>query len=591
MGKRPIQQKINRAILITSTAVLLLTVLAYLTYEYLTFREVTLERVSTLGEVISTNSTAALAFDSQKDAFEILSALKADEHIVAAALYDEGGNLFSKYPMDLNETLLPERINQIGYNFEGTYLHGFHPIILGSKPIGTLYLEYDLKSVYKQLAYFSLVAFVVFLLSLFMAYLLSYKLQKRIANPIISLANVAQSISIPKDYSVRAIKQSEDEIGLLTDAFNKMLTQIEEQSFALQESEEFSRTLLESTPDCVNALDLQGRLLTINPQGKKMMEIDDFNKVHGRIWTDLWRGDYHSEALTAVERARNGEIGHFQGLSATMKGNLKWWDVLIAPVYGPERKVERLVAVSRDITKLKELEQQKDDFIGIASHELKTPVTSIKAYTQVLQNRFLKNEDFQSAHMLTKMDNQVNKLTNLIGDLLDVTKIETGKLQFKEELFNFNDLVSDIVEEIQRTTERHEVVQKLGPTIEILGDRDRIGQVITNLLTNAIKYSPRANQVIVKTELGNEEICLSVQDYGLGLSEDDKVKVFERFYRVGESGQETFPGLGLGLYISAGIIQRHNGKIWAESKKGKGSTFCFALPLKNVNSDIKKILT
>ncbi|UJS17049.1 MAG: ATP-binding protein [Candidatus Jettenia sp.] len=226
------------------------------------------------------------------------------------------------------------------------------------------------------------------------------------------------------------------------------------------------------------------------------------------------------------------------------------------------------------------LERQKDEFIGIASHELKTPVTSIKAYAQILQHRFQKAGDMKSAGMVGKMDAQIDKLTSLIGDLLDITKIEGGKLQFHEELFDFNELIGEIAEEMQRTTTQHTLVQQLAKAKTIAGDRGRIGQVITNFLSNAIKYSPHADTIIIKTKTDKERVTLYVQDFGCGISKEDQEKVFERFYRVVTSGPESHAGIGLGLYIASEIIKHHNGKIWVESEKGKGSTFCFSLPLK-----------
>lgn len=578
--KHPIQYKIGRAILITSTAVLVLTGVAYLVYEYFTFREAVVNRMSVLGEVIANTSTAALAFDNREEAYEILSALRAQEHIVAATLYDEDRLLFSSFPKDIHDEDLPDRLTEDGYYFEGDHLHGFHPIILGTKRIGTLYIKYDLVVLSRQFRFLGMVALLVFILSLLLAWLLSYKLQQRISKPIITLANVARSISANKDFSVRAVKQTDDEIGLLTTAFNQMLNQIEAQNIALRESEEFSRSLLESSPDCVIALDLQGKLLSINPRGQHMLEMEEVDRYMGQMWWDLWTDEYKPAIMDAMEKARQGEICHFQGLSPTTKGNFRWWDVLVAPIFGANEKAERLVSVSRDITKLKELEQQKDDFISIASHELKTPVTSIKAFTQILQRRFQESTDELSSELLGKMNMQLNKLTKLIHDLLDVTRIEQGKIQFRNERFDFNELVNDVVEEIQRTTIKHQIRQELGPTRMVHGDRDRIGQVITNFLANAIKYSPKSDQILVNTGMDSPtSIRLSVQDFGVGLADDDLERVFERFYRVEGTGYETFPGLGLGLFISAGIIQRHRGHIWVESEKGKGSTFHFSLPL------------
>jgi two-component system CheB/CheR fusion protein len=244
---------------------------------------------------------------------------------------------------------------------------------------------------------------------------------------------------------------------------------------------------------------------------------------------------------------------------------------------GPNKTSLILLAIE-DITQRQQLEQQKDEFISIASHELKTPITSVKAYTQILGQRFGKAGDTKSVELVGKMNAQLDKLTDLIGDLLDVTKIEAGRIQFHESYFDFNELVEQTVEELQRTTKKHHITNELQPSITVYGDHDRLGQVLTNFVTNAIKYSPQADKIIVKSAIDRDNVTLCVQDFGVGLSQDDQEKVFERFYRVGGSDQNTYPGLGLGLYISSEIIKRHKGQVWVESKKNQGSTFWFSLP-------------
>lgn len=241
---------------------------------------------------------------------------------------------------------------------------------------------------------------------------------------------------------------------------------------------------------------------------------------------------------------------------------------------------KHVVTTLIDVTERKKLERQKDEFMGVASHELKTPVTSIKAYAQVLQLMFRRKKDVQSAALLEKLDSQIDRLSSLIADLLDVTRIESGKMQFREHYFDFNGLVGETVEEIQRTTPRHTIVQELDCSRTVYGDRERIGQVITNLLTNASKYSPKSKRIIVKTECRGERIILCVRDFGIGIPEEKQAKIFERFYRIEDGeGEDTYPGLGLGLYISSEIIRREHGSIWVESKEGNGSNFCFALPV------------
>lgn len=258
------------------------------------------------------------------------------------------------------------------------------------------------------------------------------------------------------------------------------------------------------------------------------------------------------------------------------------FDVSIAasPIFDEEGNITSIVAITSDISKRKEADRQKDEFIGIVSHELKTPVTSLKAYEQVLQNRFRKSGDDASAGMLLKMDGQINKLTMLIQDLLDVTKIEGGKIQFHNEYISIVELLDEVIEEVQRTTDTHKIIKKGKSLRKIYGDRDRIGQVVTNLLTNAIKYSAKADRVIVNILEDNENVTVSVQDFGVGIPKKELPHVFDRFFRVDSPVHRTIPGMGLGLYVSAEIVKRLGGNIWAESTEKKGSTFYFTLPIK-----------
>jgi len=240
--------------------------------------------------------------------------------------------------------------------------------------------------------------------------------------------------------------------------------------------------------------------------------------------------------------------------------------------------VEAVVLNYRDITDRKLLESQKNDFISIATHELKTPVTSIIGYTQVLQSRFAKEGNHKAVEMLSKMNVQLRKLTALIGDLLDVARVNGGKLQFHESSFDFNELVNDIIDEMQLTTTKHHIAKNVGAIKIINGDRDRIGQVITNLVSNAIKYSPHAEKIIVVIKSDKKNITLAVQDFGIGIPKKNQDKVFDRFFRGGDA-EDTFAGLGLGLFIASEIVKRHRGRIWVDSTVGAGSTFCFTLPL------------
>lgn len=232
----------------------------------------------------------------------------------------------------------------------------------------------------------------------------------------------------------------------------------------------------------------------------------------------------------------------------------------------------------RDITERRAIEKQKEEFIGVASHELKTPVTSIKAYAQILHDTLLEKNDTVSADLLLRMDHQIDRLTSLIKDLLDVTKITEGQLILKKEQYDLNELVKQVAEDLQMTTKKHTIVKELGELKPITGDKERTAQVMVNLLSNAIKYSPTANKIIISTSGTEEEITVCVQDFGIGISQEMQKKLFKRFFRVSDETTSTFPGLGLGLFIATEIVRKQKGRIWVESTPNKGSTFCFSLP-------------
>jgi signal transduction histidine kinase len=242
---RPIKQKLMALFLLTSGVVVLLTCAAYFTYELVTFRQTTLRQLSTLGEVVAANSTAAVAFGNERDASEILAGLKADPHIVAASLYDQHGKLFSKYPATLSDDALPAAPARDGYRFEGFSVIGFQAVAQErTRRLGTLYLRSDLGAMYERFRLYGVIVVVVIATSLLVAFMVSTVLQRQISAPILDLADTARAIADRRDYSVRATKSAEDELGLLTDAFNQMLTRIDEQDRDQKQAEERLRSLL-----------------------------------------------------------------------------------------------------------------------------------------------------------------------------------------------------------------------------------------------------------------------------------------------------------------------------------------------------------
>lgn len=238
-------------------------------------------------------------------------------------------------------------------------------------------------------------------------------------------------------------------------------------------------------------------------------------------------------------------------------------------------------AVALDNAKLyeniKELNEKKDEFIGLASHELKTPVTSLKGYLQIIARNL--PPDDKSKVLANRALEQVGKLTTLISDLLDVTKIQTGKLPFTYADFDVIKLLTELREILQQTGPSHQLLLNL-PAGELIihADSQRIEQVVINLVTNAVKYSPKADKVIIEALVINNKFRVSVQDFGIGIQPDQLERVFSRFYRV-ENLASHMSGLGIGLYICQEIVNRHQGRLWVESTYGEGSTFHFEIPI------------
>lgn len=259
-------------------------------------------------------------------------------------------------------------------------------------------------------------------------------------------------------------------------------------------------------------------------------------------------------------------------------GSLHWIAISGQGQYSKRGKPFAVVGVTLDITERKLEEQRKDTFIGIASHELKTPLTTIKGFTQLLYRQMKRLGMTDQVETLAKMDGQVNALTRLVNELMDVSKIQSGLLEYSWEEIDIDQLVKNVVEMVQQMSSRH-IIQISGETgRKIVGDRSHLEQVLTNLLTNAIKYSPQAQQVEVSLGCERDTIFIKVRDYGIGIPAEELERIFGRFYRADTARSRAIGGLGMGLYIAQEIISKHGGKITVKSKEGEGSTFCVELP-------------
>lgn len=262
------------------------------------------------------------------------------------------------------------------------------------------------------------------------------------------------------------------------------------------------------------------------------------------------------------------------------EGEYRWHLNIASPILDDNGEVTMWVGSTTEIQRLKEDDQRKSDFIGMVSHELKTPLTSLTAILQVLESKLRKNEDPYVGGALDKAIKQTKKMSQMINGFLNISRLESGKIQIDKQPFIIADLIREVIEEVSLSGTTHIIeLESCGKTV-LQGDQQKIGSVLSNLIGNAVKYSPKGSKIVVNCEVLDKELQVSIADEGIGIRPEDRERIFERFYRV--KSNSHISGFGIGLYLSAEIIALHGGRIWAESETGKGSTFHFTLPLRKI---------
>ncbi len=342
--------------------------------------------------------------------------------------------------------------------------------------------------------------------------------------------------------------------------------------------------IVEQLPVGIIICDANGNYTNVNKQVERILGIPvPLGSVAGM--TPLVRGEFNGRPISSQHSqlyrvlSSGKAVIDEEFMIERNDGRKVYVKASAAPIHNRKGKIFAAACLFSDITPQKELEVRKDDFVNMASHELKTPITSLKLYIDSLQIRMKDSKDERLLKTLSSIKYQTERLQKLVADLLDVSRLQTGKLQFTKEPFDLDALLLETIEQLQGTT-RQEIQYKGKEKLMIDGDKFRIYQVLTNLITNALKYSGESREIQVRLQRVGGKAVVSVKDFGIGIEKDQQKKIFERLYQVMDDTEKTFPGFGMGLYISKEIVRRHRGSIWVESERGKGSTFYFNLPLK-----------
>nr|WP_315423139.1 ATP-binding protein [uncultured Pedobacter sp.] len=328
-------------------------------------------------------------------------------------------------------------------------------------------------------------------------------------------------------------------------------------------------------------IDLENKQILLSERAQHIYELEN-NRLGIEEAKSLISPEYIGRLTSGIRRAlhhRNAFNIEYQINLNGISAKRKWLRTAGKAYYNEEGKAVYIAGAVLDITEHKQDEIRKNDFIGMVSHELKTPLTSLSAYVQLLQFKFKETDSEFPIQILDKINVQLKRMSLMIDGFLNVSLLESGKILLNKTNFNLVDLIKTIAEENRMVLPSH-FIQVIGPEEMMLhADMDKIGNVVNNLISNAAKYSKKESLIAIKCDIQKGYLVVSVEDEGIGIKEDNIPKLFDRFYRVESSDTKTIAGFGVGLYICAEIIQRHGGKIWAESKLGQGSTFYFSLPI------------
>ena len=399
--------------------------------------------------------------------------------------------------------------------------------------------------------------------------LLGVKITARYTKPIEAATKVA--IELAKgNYKARVYEDPQDETSMLSQSLNVLARNLQEITRSQEMQKDRLRTLIENMGSGLILIDSRGYINLINRAYKEIFHINPSDYLH-RLYYEAFE---HKEVIKLVEEIFMTEVKVRKQLLLEVDIERRHFDVYGAPIIGTNDEWRGIVLVFHDITELKKLEQMRKDFVANVSHELKTPITSIKGFTETLLDGAMHNEETLE-YFLSIILKESDRLQSLIHDLLELSKIEQHGFKLELQTINIVQMLKEIIIILQGKAEAKEIIlESLSEKdVFIQGDLNRLKQVFINLINNAIAYTPKAGKVQAIIEEKNDEVLVHIKDTGIGIEEKEIPRIFERFYRIDKARSRNSGGTGLGLAIVKHLVEAHHGYITVKSKVGKGTTF------------------
>jgi PAS domain S-box-containing protein len=545
--------------------------------------------LGTEGAILSLAVQPALSFNDRDYALRNLDALRARASIRVAALYDSSGELFAQYARP-GETPAPAHLPAMapGVRIDGGHVELIHRIEQGGEALGTIYLRAHYDVTGRVRAYLSVLS-AVMVIGLVAALLAALWLRRVVSRPMESMAGVARQIVEERDYSFRAARTTDDEIGVVVDAFNRMLDEVESRSRALETSEKLYRAIGESINYGVWVTDADARAIYISDSFLKLVGLTMEQAANLGWGASLHPDDIDDTMAAWKECARTGNSWYREHRVLGLDG--RYHSILAqgVPIRDSTGHIQRWAGINLDISRLKnterallEADRRKDEFLATLAHELRNPLAPIRNAVRILDSDAA--DERQRKWGREVIARQVQRMSLLLDDLLDVSRITRGQLELRRDYVDLRSVVNVAVETARPLLDakHHRLTVNLpAENIRLEADPLRISQVLGNLLTNAAKYTDPDGHIELEARLENAELTISIRDDGIGLSEEAMPGLFTMFSQVNSAIDRAEGGLGIGLALVKGLVALHGGRVEVRSEGlGRGSEFIVHLPHK-----------
>lgn len=595
-----IKRKLTLIIMLTTSVALLLACMAFVTYDRITFKRAMRRDLSTIAEIIGSNSASALLFSDQEAAEETLAALNAEPHIVSCYIYGADGKAFARYlRSDAKGELLPPEGQGAGYRFADNHLLLSQRIVMDDDLIGMVYIQSDMRELYSRQRRYIVIVAVIMLASSLVALLLSHALRRVISEPILRLAQMMRVVSTNKDYSVRAAKHGEDEVGLLIDGFNKMLTQIQGRDEALRESEEMYRSIFETTGTAAIMIEEDTKISLANTKFEKLSGYSREEIEGKRSWTEFVAKD-NLGGMKDYHRLRridpNSAPTSYESQFIHRAGGVRDCLATVTMIPGTKRSVAFIVDITEQKEESERIQAAKmgslRELIAGVAHRINNPIGAISSNSDVSSRAIGKikrimEQDYsqeikgegqlaKAFAALEKM-NQVNQIASaeiakIVANLRRFIKLDEAEWQLADLHEGMDNVIALMEPEFSGQIS---VTKDYSDIPRIYCSPSSLNQVFMSLFRNAFEATEGRGKIHLSTSTQNKYVKIEISDTGKGIPAED----IDRIFDPGFTTKGGRVGVGFGLSICYRIVvDEHKGSIDVLSEPGKGTTFTIRLP-------------